>query len=283
MSGFWFGPMTDREIAELRDWAAMEDWNPGRGDLGVARASDPEAFVAIRQGDALVGGGSILSYGGKFGFMGLFILRPDVRGRGLGGQFWRWRLDQLKARLDADAVIGMDGVFQMTPFYERGGFVAAYRHLRMQGDAHGRADPDVVSDRERLIEDILAFDAGRFPASREKFLRSWLDRPGVRIAGLYRGDKFVGYGVARPARAGFKIGPLFAADVVTADRLLGDLMSRIAGEQVQIDVPETNLTALALANKYGLEEVFNCVRMYHGAPPKMFIEDVYAVTSLEFG
>jgi hypothetical protein len=275
--------MTDTEIAVLGDWAAQEGWNPGPGDLDVARASDPEAFVAIRQGEALIGGGSIIRYGDKFGFMGLFILRPDMRGRGLGGKFWRWRRDRLKARLDADATIGMDGVYDMTPFYERGGFVAAHRHLRMQGVARGRADSNVVSDKDRLIDDILAFDAGRFPAPRETFLRNWLDRPGLHLAGLYRGDRFAGYGVARPCRSGFRIGPLFATDVVIADRLLGNLMARIAGEQVQIDVPEANLTALALAGKYGLEEVFGCVRMYHGAPPKIFTEDVYAVTSLEFG
>ena len=275
--------MTDRDVAELGDWSAQEGWNPGLGDLDVARASDPEAFVAIRRGDALIGGGSIIRYGDKFGFMGLFILRPDMRGRGLGGKFWRWRRDRLKARLDADASIGMDGVYEMTPFYERGGFVAAGRHLRMQGVAQGRVDSDVVSDKERLLDDILAFDAGRFPAPRETFLRNWLDRPGLHVAGMYRGDKFTGYGVARPCRSGFKIAPLFATDVVTADRLLGDLMARIAGEQVQIDVPETNLTALALASKYGLEEVFGCVRMYHGAAPQIFTENVYAVTSLEFG
>lgn len=275
--------MTDPEIAELGDWAMQEGWNPGLGDLDVARASDPEAFVAIRQGDAFVGGGSIISYGGKFGFMGLFILRPDLRGRGLGGQFWRWRRDRLKARLDADAAIGMDGVYEMTPFYERGGFVAAHRHLRMQGVAHGRADPGVLSDKARLIDDILAFDTGRFPAPRDNFLRRWLDRPGLHIAALFRGDAFAGYGVARPSRNGFKIGPLFARDVVTADRLLGDLLSRIAGEQVQIDIPEINGAARALAGKYALEEVFGCVRLYHGARPKIFIEDIYAVTSLEFG
>ena len=275
--------MTDPEIAELGDWAMQEGWNPGLGDLDVARASDPEAFVAIRQGDAFVGGGSIISYGGKFGFMGLFILRPDLRGRGLGGQFWRWRRDRLKARLDADAAIGMDGVYEMTPFYERGGFVPAYRHVRMQGCARGSADADVVSDATRLIDDIVAFDARRFPAPRENFLRRWLDRPGLHVAGLYRSDRFVGYGVARPCRSGFKIGPLFATDVVIADRPLGDLLSRIAGEQVQIDMPETNRAALALAGKYGLSDVFGCVRLYLGAPPKIFIEDNYAVTSLEFG
>ena len=275
--------MTDPEIAILGDWAAQEGWNPGLGDLAAAHASDPLAFVAMRQGDALVGGGSIMSYGGKFGFMGLFILRPEMRGQGLGGQFWRWRRDRLRARLDADAATGMDGVYAMTPFYERGGFVAAYRHLRMQGVARGCADAEIVTDRARLINDILAFDAGRFPAPRENFLRNWLDRPGLHVAGLYRGDKFAGYGVARPCRSGFKIGPLFATDVVIADRVLGDLMSRINGAQVQLDLPETNRAALALAGKHGLEEVFGCVRLYHGSPPKIYIEDIYAVTSLEFG
>lgn len=278
-----FAPMTDREIATLEDWAAQEGWNPGLGDLDVARASDPEAFVAIRQGDVLVGGGSIISYDGKFGFMGLFILRPDMRGQGLGGRFWRWRRDRLKSRLSADAAIGMDGVYDMTPFYERGGFIAAYRHLRMQGVARGSADAGVVSDVGRLIDDILAFDKGRFPAPREVFLRNWLNRPGLHVAGLYRGETLAGYGVARPCRSGFKIGPLLATDVVTADRLLGDLLSHIDGEQVQIDMPETNRTASALAGKYGLEEVFGCVRLYLGEQPKIYIEDVYAVTSLEFG
>lgn len=275
--------MRDAEIATLEDWAAQEGWNPGLGDLDVARASDPEAFVAIRQGETLVGGGSIISYGDKFGFMGLFILRPDMRGQGLGGRFWRWRRDRLKARLDADATIGMDGVYAMTSFYERGGFTAAYRHVRMQGVARGRADAGVTSDMTRLIDDILSFDNGRFPAPREIFLRNWLDRPGLHVAGLYRGETIVGYGVARPCRSGFKIGPLFATDVVTADRLLGDLLARIDGAQVQIDMPETNRIALALAGKYGLEEVFGCVRLYYGDRPKIFIEDVYAVTSLEFG
>lgn len=275
--------MCDAEIAILEDWAAQEGWNPGLGDLAAAHASDPLAFVAIRQGDALVGGGSIISYDGKYGFMGLFILRPDMRGQGLGGRFWRWRRDRLKARLDAGATIGMDGVYAMTPFYERGGFVATHRHLRMQGVARGCADADIVCDATRLIDDILAFDAGRFPAPRENFLRNWLDRPGLHVAGLYRGDRFVGYGVARPCRSGFKIGPLFATDVVIADRLLGDLLSRIGGEQVQIDMPETSRAALALADKHGLKELFGCMRLYDGPPPKIHIEEIYAVASLEFG
>lgn len=277
------GPMCDAEVAELGRWAKAEGWNPGRGDLAVARAFDPDAFVALRRNGEMIGGGSIIRYGDIFGFMGLFILRADMRGVGLGGAFWRWRLDRLRARLAPDAVIGMDGVYAMTPFYRRGGFVDAFRHLRLQGVARGAADPDAVRDPAALLADICAFDRDVFPAPRAAFLSAWINRPGIRVSGIYGRDGLLAWGVARPCAEGFKIGPLFARDARAAERALGDLLSLIAGAQVQMDVPEVNEQAQALAAKHALSEVFGCVRLYRGPPPVRAVDSVFAVTSLEFG
>lgn len=275
--------MSDPEVRELGDWALREGWNPGVGDLAVARACDPEAFVALREGNELVGGASIVSYGGKFGFVGLFILREDLRGRGLGGAFWDWFIARLKARLEPGAAIGLDGVYRMTPFYERCGFTAAYRHIRMQGIASGATDADAVRSLEKLLPDILALDAHYFPAPRDAFLRAWLGRAGTHVSGLYRESGLAGYGFARPCAEGFKIGPLFAADAETAGRILSDLMAQIAGAQVQIDMPEANKAATALAAQRGFKEIFGCVRLYDGARPTLDVGGIFAVTSLEFG
>lgn len=277
------GPMSGTEVAELEGWAKAEGWNPGHGDLAVARAFDPEAFVALRRGDEMIGGGSIIRYGDAFGFMGLFILRADVRGLGLGGAFWRWRLDRLRARLSPDAAIGMDGVYHMTPFYRRGGFVDAFRHLRLQGLARGASDPDAVRDPAALLPDICAFDRDVFPAARTAFLSAWLNRPGVHVSGIYGQEGLRAYGVARPCAEGFRIGPLFARDAQAAERALDDLFSRLAGAQVQIDMPEVNEKARAMADRYALSEVFGCVRLYRGQRPALALDSIYAVTSLEFG
>ncbi len=106
--GFSVSAMTSEEVATLGAWAAAEGWNPGRNDLAIARAVDPEAFIALRDGETLAGGGTIFSYDGRFGFMGLFIIRPEYRGRGLGGALWRWRLARQRERLATGATIGMD-------------------------------------------------------------------------------------------------------------------------------------------------------------------------------
>ena len=109
------GAMTRSEVDVLGQWAASEGWNPGHNDLDIAWKTDSEAFIALRRGEELLGGGTIFSYDGDFGFMGLFILRPDVRGQGLGAWLWHERVSRLKQRLKPDASIGMDGVLAMAP------------------------------------------------------------------------------------------------------------------------------------------------------------------------
>ncbi len=277
------GPMRRDEVATLGGWAADEGWNPGKADLDIAWDIDPDAFIALRRGAELVGGGTIFSYAGLFGFMGLFIVRKDLRGDGLGAQLWHYRLKRLQARLSPGAVIGMDGVFAMVPFYARGGFALAYRDLRFQGIANGSADPQVQLLDEASFATIDRFDRAHVPAPRIAFLRRWMFQPGAHAAGLFERDELIGYGIARPARTGFKIGPVFAARPDAAERIIGSLMSRFPGQQMQLDVPEPNEAGTRLAMKFGLKEVFGCARMYHGPAPDLPVERIFGVTSFEFG
>lgn len=83
--------MTRPEVDELVGWAAREGWNPGRHDAELFWATDPQAFIAADLDGELIGGGAITAYRGEFGFMGLFVVRPEYRGRGLGSMLWHAR------------------------------------------------------------------------------------------------------------------------------------------------------------------------------------------------
>jgi len=271
------------EVATLVQWAADEQWNPGRSDVAVAWEVDPDAFIAVREGSDLVAAGTVLSYGGAFGFMGLFIVRSDLRGAGLGSALWHYRRDLLLNRLRAGASIGMDGVFDMVPFYERGGFSLAYRDLRFGGIAVGARDADAVELGSVPLSVIDAYDRQHVPAPRTAFLEHWLAQPGANGAALFEDGILVAYGMVRPCRVGFKVGPLFATRADLADRLLGHLFALIDGEQVQLDVPEPNVAGLRLAAERGLSESFGCAKMYLGPDPTLPVERIFGVTSFEFG
>ncbi|CAB4364226.1 unannotated protein [freshwater metagenome] len=277
-------PMRRDQIAVLGQWAAAEGWNPGHHDIEIAWAVDPDAFIALRQGDRLIGGGTIISYAGLHGFMGLFIVHTDFRGEGLGTQLWHRRRDLLLKRLQPGASIGMDGVFAMVPFYERGGFTLAYRDLRYEGVAHGVADPDVVPLSEVPFAQLDSFDRRHVAAPRSAFLQRWVEQQGVHTVALTGADgALVGYGVARPCVRGYKIGPLFADTEQVAERLLDSLCAKIAGEFVQIDVPEVNHAGVAMAQRRGFTESFGCARMYLGSDPGLPTDRIFGVTSFEFG
>jgi hypothetical protein len=287
--------MTAAEAAELGHWAAQEGWNPGTGDLEVAWAEDPEAFIGLRHGDQLVGGGSILSYSGAAGFMGLFILQPGLRRQGLGAVLWHERLRRLRARLQPGAPIGMDGVFHMAAFYARGGFRHLYRDLRFEGVVPavlpgplGQVEAEVAA----RVGDLqpadwtaaAAYDASVFGVPRASWLRRWVERPGVRaLLSRDSAGQVNGLAVRRPALRGAKLGPVFANDAATAAALLAPLLAEVAGDFVQWDLPEPNAGALALVHPLGWSQPFGCARMVEGPTDLPGPGQVFGVSSFEFG
>jgi ribosomal protein S18 acetylase RimI-like enzyme len=281
--------MTRPEVDELVRWAAQEGWNPGLHDAGLLWATDPDAFIAADLEGELIGGGAITSYGGEFGFMGFFIVRPEFRGRGLGNTLWHARRERLLARLRPGASIGMDGVFAMQDYYAKGGFVFSHRDIRYRAEIpNHRATPTVESDEivslaEVPDDQVLGYDRNCFPAPRPTFLKGWISQPDALALGCRRGGNLSGYGVIRRCGEGCKIGPLFADDAQAAEMLYAHLASFAAGGPLFLDAPENNPDAIALARRHGMVEVFGCARMYLGPHPDLAHQRIFGVTTFELG
>lgn len=275
--------MTRDELDTLVEWAACEGWNPGLDDAEVFWNTDPEGFVAAEIEGELIGGGSIVAYEKKYGFIGLFIVRPEYRD-GLGDHLWRECNRRLLARLDADAAIGLDGVFNMQHYYARGGFRFVCRDLRFEGLGMDFPRPKHIVEASALpFECIAAYDRRHFPATRSRFLQEWIHRPSGHALAVVDVGEIRGYAVMRPCRIGYKIGPLFAADAEVAESLLVAVASRVPGEPIFLDVPEINRDALALVARYRMSAVFGCARMVLGPLPELPDAEIFGVTTFELG
>ncbi len=284
---FMIRHMAKYEVDVAVDWAAAEGWNPGLHDANCFWACDPQGFlIGINDGQP-VGCISAVRYEADYGFIGFYIVKPEWRGQGYGLQLWQSAMEQLAGR-----VVGLDGVVAQQRNYQKSGFQLAYRNIRYSGQFSGALTGDITELSPDLSivpvsqvnqRELAAYDSTLFFTARPDFLSCWVSQPGTTALAAVGKDRLAGYGVIRQCRSGYKIGPLFAEDADTAEKLLLSLAACAHGEQVFLDVPEVNEAAVDLAGKYKMTKAFETARMYNKTAPTLALANVFGVTTFEMG
>lgn len=136
------------------------------------------------------------------------------------------------------------------------------------------------------LESLVAYDARHVPVPRQRFIQQWLFHDSQR-RGLVAttGDAVCGMATIRPSLpSGYRIGPLFADDVIVATQLLWSCVAGLDPHQTcSIDVPTGNGAATDLVQGIGMAPGFTAARVYRGTPPARPNSGVWGVTSLELG
>jgi GNAT superfamily N-acetyltransferase len=277
-------PMRAGDISRAIAWAAAEGWNPGLADAACFGSVDPDGFLIGELDGEAAATVSCVNYDASFAFLGFYIVRPDLRGRGLGLQIWQAAIAHAGGR-----VIGLDGVVAQQANYRKSGFELAYANIRYGGIAAAKtpnAEPTnsgVIALGDAPMAMVEASDATVFPAPRPVFLRAWIGTPGHIGRALMRDGRLAAWGVIRPCRRGWKVGPLVADDRASAEAVLSALIAGAGGGEIFLDVPGVNHEAVALAQGLGLAPVFETARMYTGRVPPLQLERVFGVTTFELG
>ncbi|MBX3609258.1 MAG: GNAT family N-acetyltransferase [Hydrogenophaga sp.] len=273
--------MSRAELHLALDWAAREGWNPGRQDADIFHSIDVRGHFMAWQGEEPVACISGLRYGVSYGFIGLYIVQPEWRGRGLGMAVWNAALDHLKG-----CVVGLDGVVEQQHNYRRSGFDLAWHNRRYQtmGHAPRPRGPHVVKLTSVPFELLASYDRAFHPEARPVFLQAWIQQRQGMALGWLEDGRLRGYGVVRACAEGHKIGPLCADTPAIADALLDALLGCVMlKEPVFLDIPEPNREAIALAERLGMTPGFPTARMYRGPAPRLDLARQYALTALEVG
>jgi len=281
IDGYTIRRMRRDEVELTIDWAAAEGWNPGINDAECFYSSDPGGFFVGLLDDEPVGCISAVAYGDAFGFLGLYIVKKEYRGRGFGMRLWQEGMDHLCGRN-----VGLDGVVGEQENYKKSGFRLLHRSIRFQGTGtgDGRSYPGIVEIAEVPFQDLLSYDTIHFPAERGRFLRSWIDQKNSAGFAFICDGRIEGYGLLRRCRTGFKIGPLFAEDGRVAESLFSAMAGRAdRGAPIYLDVPEPNSSALSLAARHGMAETFETARMYTRGDPGLPLMKIFGLTTFELG
>ncbi|PAV12531.1 GCN5 family acetyltransferase [Methanosarcina spelaei] len=258
---------------------AAQGWIPGIHDGKLYYETDPDGFFIAEFEGEPIGCVSAVAYDDSFGFIGVYVVKPEFRNKGVGIKLTEKFLERMGNRN-----IGLDAVVENEKKYQKlMKFKSFYSNLRFEGRGGGEVPDRLVKISDVPFESLLEYDREMFPAPRPTFLENWIKQPDSYAFATVEAGKLKGYGVIRKCHNGYRIGPLFADDAITAENIFLALKASVPDEAIYMDVPEPNKKAMEIAKKYEMTVMFKTIRMYSREEPDINLEKVYVVTTIELG
>jgi ribosomal protein S18 acetylase RimI-like enzyme len=272
-------PMTLADLTMVLGWARDEGWNPGHSDAEAFLAADPEGFFLAEVDGKPAAAISVVNHDDENAFLGLYICRPEFRGKGHGLALWTAALEHAGTRS-----VGLDGVPAQQANYERSGFVSAGQTVRYKGNLRATHGNRARPAREDDLPDLIAADATAAGHARTAYANAWFrptrDRQTLLLGRTTGGPAFATF---RSCAEGTKVGPLHAASADDALTLLQSRPAPFADGPLFVDVPAASPLLREMLEDLAFQPVFDTARMVRGAPPPAKPPAFYAVTTLELG
>jgi len=280
--------MTEGDLAAGMRLKELAGWNQTKADwMRFLSASRDGCFVVEEDGEVR-GTAATIVYSGRFAWVGMVLVDPEYRGRGIGTKL----LEKCLEHLDAIEVpcVKLDATPLGKPIYEKLGFEAEYeleRWILKRAPEHLSVTARIGPADEMpapLVEYLMKADREAFGADRNTILRSLHQEEPRFTDGLWNAGSMEGYALGRYGSFADHLGPWVAKDEASAARLLDRFLEQSARESVIVDCVEANPFAKGLLQARGFEFARPLTRMFRGQnkfPGRP--ELVCAIVGPEFG
>jgi len=260
--------MTKQDIPEGIRLKELAGWNQTAADWNHFLDADQQGcFVAEADGQ-ICGTAATISFENKFAWIGMVLVDPEYRSRGIGTKL----LERTIEYLDHQKIptMKLDATPQGKPLYEKLGFVTEYGIERWvlkrpTPPGLGTANPNRATLSTTQLESILGRDRAVFGADRGFLLRSLQENAPEFGKGIFNGGKVHGYTFGRRGSFADHLGPWMAEDSCAARQLLDEFLVRSSRENVIVDCLTSNPAALQLLRTAGFSYARSLTRMHRGS------------------
>ena len=271
-------PLTSADVPFGMRLAELAGWNQTPADWrrAVQLASEGAWAARIMGRDA----GTITTCRfGAVGWIGVLLVDPELRRRGVGRKLFERALEWLESH--GVQSIRLDATPLGQPLYDQYGFQVDFELSRYAGAAYESVDDaerrlhtsspivEVVDAEETQIAQIASLDQRFSNVNRTALIRAWLQARDSKCLVLPHREEetsscAAGYVACRAGRMAVQIGPCVADAPDAATLLLDAALHRCRGQSVFVDVPNVNRAAIARVCAAGLAPVRTLVRMTRG-------------------
>ncbi|MFZ5866057.1 MAG: GNAT family N-acetyltransferase [Thermodesulfobacteriota bacterium] len=273
--------LTFNDIPDAMRLKDIAGWNQTAEDWERFLLASPDGCFAAESNGRVVGTVTTITYEEKLAWLGMVLVDPQYRGKGLGTAL----LERAIQHLDSRGIncMKLDATPFGKPLYEKLGFVSEYQIERWMLKRQSDAKPVPKHDSVEL-EDALELDGQVFGADRSELLRSIAEADPDFVLTLKQKKEIAGYVFGRRGSLADQLGPWAARDVDAAAALLDEFLRRSTRDLIFVDCLCGNPWVLPLLKARGFELSRPLTRMFRGTnqyPEKP--EFLYAILGPEFG
>ena len=235
-------------------------WNQTEVDWRRLIKLEPGGCFAALENDQLVGTTTTTTYEDELAWIGMVLVDPPYRRRGIATGLIETALAYLDGKV---AVTKLDATAEGIPVYEKFGFKTESVVERWRGNV--KAQSIGQEDSTVDLNALLALDGRAFNADRSRLLRYLIDDS--RISPVLVKDEhgsLTGYALARTGTRATYLGPAVTTDASQAENLLARSLAQLEGD-VYVDFStECGLSSSLLADR-GFVKERDLVRMSRGS------------------
>jgi GNAT superfamily N-acetyltransferase len=276
--------MTHQDIAGGVRLNTIIGWNQTAADWERFLAASPDGCFVMEDTGKIVGTSATISYEDKFAWIGMVLVDPDYRNRGIGTTL----LQRAVEYLDSAGIptLKLDATPAGKPLYEKMGFVTEYEIDRwvLKRSVHEESTQPHESTTSEVLSKALDFDRQAFGADRSTLLHSYNNQaPDLTLVAQTNGQ-LTGYAFGRRGLFADHMGAWIARDDDTAQNLLSKFLQRSSRDTVIVDALKSSRVASKLLCESGFSPARILTRMYRGPnshPGKP--DSLCAILGPEFG
>jgi predicted N-acetyltransferase YhbS len=260
--------MTMTDISAGLRLNQIAGWNQTAADWKRFLKASPEGcFVAELDGQ-VCGTVATISFENRFAWVGMVLVDPQQRSRGIGTRLLKAAIKHLDDR--KISTIKLDATPQGKPLYKKMGFVSEYDIERWTlrrtitdiavADGPSRYETPARSLQNSIVE----IDRKAFGANRSFLLESLhRDAPEYTME-IRNNDELQGYTLGRRGLFADHLGPWMANSSSSARLLLEAFIARSMRETLVVDSLKENNVAVTLLKSCGFTYSRLLTRMYRG-------------------
>ena len=277
----------ESDIPALMQLKEFASWNQTESDWRCLLRLEPRGCFGGLLDGSLVGTTTTTTYGRELAWIGMVLVNPEYRRRGIATQLIKTALDYLSGKV---MTVKLDATPEGQPVYESLGFEVESLIERWAGIALAtpvRGSNKIETAAQLDIEtrhELLALDRRAFCADRSTLIEILINNACVAPVLAREADgRLSGYALARRGSQVDYIGPVVTTDAEQAAPLLDRVLDQLSGRQICVDVNSDFEQGARVLADHGLVKQRDLIRMCYGTESRTTSPWVFAIAGPEVG